>query len=422
MKKYHFLFILILIAINLFSQEKVVKHDGDGQKWINTLESGYIITSGRAESLELAQQQAIHNVKQSIVQSVAEHIKVNTSNKTTELNGDVNLFLNTYSADVKTESGNVPFLKGISLSKVEGWYWEKIKNTKTKAIFYRYYIRYPFSDSELNALIAAYQKNDRELTERLNTVFNIINNTTSLDEMLAANNNLREMNGIFKDQRKQQVRTGLAVFQSTIKSLAVVAVENNPGKMEVVLVSGTREFTVAKLPRVNSPCASVEEISSNEGTILITYNYDYCKVGSDQNYLEFYFSIGSVRIKDVVHFNVTAYKVEMSIKGKVQMELINNLAKLDISLKTTYNTAFTITRIELELPNDKLLIFEPLELFVDSKGTHQLKAGKSLSSKDLNYINNASFKSISGRIFYIQGNTQITSSYRFYKVDIIFDK
>jgi hypothetical protein len=422
MKKYYFFFICLSIAINVISQDKVVKYDGEGKHWINTLEPGYIITSGRAADLELAQQQAINNVKQSIVNSVAEHIKVTTTNNTTELNGEVNSFLNTYTSKVETESGDLSFLKGVSLSKSEGWYWEKIKNKETKAIFYRYYIRYPFSESELNVLIAAYQKNDRELTERLNTELSIIDNTGSLDELLAANNRLREMIDIFKDQRKRMVRIGLSVFKSTMQSLAVVAIENNPGIMKAVLLSGDRKFTVAKLPRVNSPCASVEEISSNEEALIITYNYDYCKVGSDQNYLEFYFSIGTIRIKDAVHFDVTAYKVEMSVNGKVQMRLINNLAKLDISLKTDYNTAFTISRIELDLPGNKLLVFDKLELQVNGKGTHQLKAEKALSSKELSRIDDTTLKLISGRIFYTQNNTHIENSFRFYKVGFILVK
>ena len=150
--------ILFLFAITLSTtaQEKVVQHDGDPGKWINTLEKGYIITSGRAAELEQAKQQAIENVRLYIVQSVAERVEVTTSHSTTELSGDVTSFLDTWKEDVATQSGNVPFLKGISLSKIDGWYWEKIKDKSTKAIFYRYHILYPFSERELNSLIAAY--------------------------------------------------------------------------------------------------------------------------------------------------------------------------------------------------------------------------------------------------------------------------
>jgi len=416
MKKVYFLLLLLAVATSAFAQEKTIKTDGNGRKWINTLEPGFIITSGRAGELELAKQQAIDNVKQTIVQSVAEHIQVSTTQETTELNGDVNSFLSTYNSEIKTESGDVPFLKGISISKAEGWYWEKVKNKSTKAIFYRFHIRYPFSDQELNALIAAYEKNDRELTDRLNKELSIIDLTNSLDEMLAANNRLREMTGIFKDQRQQKVRAGLAAFKATMQSLSVVPLDNHPGKMIVVLRSGQREFTVSKPPRVSSPCAGIEEVSDIEGGTLITYSYDYCTDGSDQNYLEFYYSIGSVRVKDIVRFNVTAYKVELSISGKIRLELINNLAKLTFSIKAAYSTSFNITRIELELPDNEQLVFEPLEINTEGKGMHNIRAEKALSPASLSLFNKANYKSVSGRIFYTQNDTQISGSYRFYKV------
>lgn len=417
MKKYYFVLLLIAFSTSSFAQEKVVKHDGDGRKWINTLEPGYIITSGRAGDIEMAKKQAIERVKQSIVQSVAEQIEVTSTQETTELNGDVNSFLNTYNSEIKTESGDVSFLKGISLSKAEGWYWEKVKNKNTKDVFYRFHIRYPFSNSELNSLIAAYEEYDSELTARLNKELSIIDQTNSLDEMLAAQTRLREMTDIFKDQRRQKVRAGLAAFKATMYSLAVIPIDNQPGKMTVVLKSGHREFTVSKLPRVNSPCAVIEEVSDTESGTLITYNYEYCNADGDQNYLEFYYTIGSVRVKDIVPFNVTAFKVEISIIGKIHLEFINNLAKLDASIKTAYNTSFTITRIALELPEEKQLIFEPLAIEIEGKGIHQVSSKKALNNSDLNNIKNTKSHTISGRIFYTQNNTRVSESYRFYKSD-----
>ena len=412
------IFVLLVFSISAFAQEKVQQREGDPGKWVNTLEKGYIITSGRAAELEQAKQQAIENVKLSIVQSVAERVEVTTVHSTTELSGDVTSFLDTWKEDVKTESGDVPFLKGISLSKVDGWYWEKIKDKSTKAIFYRYHIRYPFSDRELNSLIAAYEKNDRELTERLNNEINIIDYTTSLDEMVAAQNRLREMSGIFKDQRKQMVRAGLAAFKATMQTLSVVPVENHPGKMTVLLRSGDRIFTVAKDPRVSSPCAEILEVTNIEGETQVTYSYDYCRAGSDQNVLEFYYTLGAIRLKDDVRFDITAYQVELSMGGTIQLKLINNLAKLSIPVETAYNTAFTVTRIELELDKDLQLIFDQLEIPFTGKGTHQIQVEKALSPEVLEQLENDHPKKVSGRIFYTQDDTGIAGSFRVYKAGI----
>lgn len=409
--------LLFIITLSTVAQEKVVQREGDPGKWINTLESGYIITSGRAAELEQAKQLALDHVKLSIVQSVAERVEVTTVHTTTELSGDVTSFLDTWKEDVATESGNVPFLKGISMSKVEGWYWEKIKNKSSKQLFYRYHIKYPFSDQELNALIAAYEKNDRELTDRLENEIYIIDHTSSLDELVAAQSRLREMSGIFKDQRKQQVSAGLAAFKATMQTLSVVPLSNHPGEMIVLLKSGDRMFAVEKSPRVSSPCAEILEVTDIEGKTRVTYSYDYCRAGSDQNILAFYYTLGAIRLKDEVRFDITAYQVELSMGGTIQLNLINNLAKISIPVKTEYNTAFTITRIELEFENDFQLIFDDTQLLFAGKGIHHIQVEKALTSEYLEKLQAYPSKKVSGRIFYTQDDTDISGSYRIYKAE-----
>ena len=133
--------------------------------------------------------------------------------------------------------------------------------------------------------------------------------------------------------------------------------------------------------------------------------------------MELYFTIGSIRVKDKVRFDVTAYKVEMAIVGKVNLELIDNLVKLNISVKTTYSTSFNITRIELELPDNEQLIFDPLEREITGKGIHDVIAENALDYTELSQLKKVDTRTISGRIFFTQNNTQIAGSYRFYKID-----
>jgi len=421
MKTVTSLFMLLVIATSLFAQEKVVKHDGKGKSWINTIAKGFIITSGRAADLETAKHLALDNVKQDIVQSVADHIQVVSTQKTTELNGDVNSFLTSYNSEIKSESGDVSFLKGITLNKVEGWYWEKVKNKTDKSIFFRYYLKYPFSEQELNSLIAAYEKYDRDLTDMLNTELSIINNSNSLDEVFAANTRLQKLSGTFKDQRKQKLKSGLAVFKAIMQSLTVVPIDNSPGRMLVELKSGSREFIVSKTPRVSSPCAEILEVKNVENNILVNYNFDYCNPGNEQNYIEFYFSIGSTKIKDIVYFNVSTFIVELSVNGRIEIDLINNLAKISIPIFSTYSTPFIITDIELELPNNTIA-FDNLNFEINIKGQHIVKASKALGDSEVKAINSLGLKTISGRIYHSLDEESSSSSIRFYKADFVLVK
>lgn len=350
-------------------------------------------------------------MKEAIVRSVAEQVQTSTVQTTEELNGDVNSFLSTYSAQIKSESGDVPFLTGISESKVDDWYWEKIKDKKKHETYYRYHIRYPFPQSELNALVVAYEKYDRKLTDNLNRQLDTIGQTTSLEALFAAYTQLQGMSTLFKDNRKMLVKSGLNEFKSILKSLRVVPVENKPGSMTVQMRSGTRSFTIAQIPQVSSPCAETEKISADSGYITISYNYDYCKPGSEENYLKFRFSVGNMRLVDVAPFEITSQRVEMNVIGTVYLKMIGNLAKLEIPVKTKYGTEFQVTRIDLEFPSGIILTFENQYIMVSGKGSHILKTDIVLNEKQ--QLDITKHKIVSGRIYYKAGEN--TGSYRIYK-------
>ena len=124
-----------------------MERSGPRPKWVNGLEKEYIIVVGTGATIELAQQQALMAIKESIVEAVAVNVKTQTNIRTEELTNrnSVLLFLESFSSNTTSESAKVPFLQGISLAQAEGYYWEKIRSSD-KGIRYAYHIRYPFPD------------------------------------------------------------------------------------------------------------------------------------------------------------------------------------------------------------------------------------------------------------------------------------
>ena len=415
MKRVFFFLLILIISSRIEAQEKIIEKSGKMPSWVNTLESGFIITSAQQPKLEDAKQKALNNIKEEIVRSVADHIRVKTEINTRELSGDVNSFLETYQSTVTSESGDVPFLQGISLNKVSGWYWEKIKDKVNKKVFYQYYIKYPFTEFELNELIDAYKRQDRELTERLNTQLVVIDNTTSLDELILAHRQLTEMTTLFKDQRKYKVRAGIASFRGLLQNMRVSPIENIPGKMIVVLQSGNRVFIASGNPKVSSPCAEIfEVVSTLEGT-LITYNYEYCLAGSDENTIDFLFVHGNLRLKDRVRFDVTKNKVDFYVSGPIVIVEQGDKLSLRFVLKSKFETPFTISRIELEQGENTFLVFDKLTQSVKGSGEHTILAQKNIVLTDGQNQLLKDADTISGRVFFTIDETGIKDSYRVYK-------
>ena len=57
-------------------------------------------------------------------------------------NDEITEFVDTYSSSTDVKAATVPFVQGISLSKVEEFYWEKLQDKKTKQVYYDYSIKY----------------------------------------------------------------------------------------------------------------------------------------------------------------------------------------------------------------------------------------------------------------------------------------
>ncbi len=149
MKKIIFLFISIFIisTIALTAQKTKVleKSSRKAPEWVNALVKDYIIVVGSGESIESAQSNALLKIKERIITSIAENVQTSSEYYRGEksVNG-VSNFVENFETSTKTKSADISFIKGISLNKVEDFYWEKV--SEDGRIRYYYHIKYPFSE------------------------------------------------------------------------------------------------------------------------------------------------------------------------------------------------------------------------------------------------------------------------------------
>ncbi|MEG2318129.1 MAG: hypothetical protein RSB85_04735 [Rikenellaceae bacterium] len=146
---------IISISISATAQVKIV--DRSAKKapvWYGGAQSEYIITSSEASSLERAKEMVMENVRKQIIQAVALNVKESTaSNISQTSNGsDIVNFLDSFTSSSSTQSANLPFLKGVSPSKIEDFYWEKRFNKSTGETSYIYSIKYPLPRLELKKM------------------------------------------------------------------------------------------------------------------------------------------------------------------------------------------------------------------------------------------------------------------------------
>ncbi|MDR0711718.1 MAG: LPP20 family lipoprotein [Prevotellaceae bacterium] len=289
MKKILFTINLIAIALATSAQQKVVEADGKKPAWAkNLMETGYIIAQGEGASLNEAQQEALLLVKQEIVRSVAEQI---ISVSTRSLQEDGKHVTEAYSQSVTAKASKVPFLQGISVSKVENSYWEKLRDKPSKKEFYRYYVKYPFSAAQLGRLVAEFKEEDQKITQRINDLEASLSQVESVEQIDAAVDELGRLTLSIEDNRKEKAALLQSRYRALYESISLVEVEHTLGKIVYRLMLGEQPLKTSRKPQAKSACASITQISIGDA-LSITYRYDGC-YADIENFIDVLYRFGN---------------------------------------------------------------------------------------------------------------------------------
>ncbi len=380
MKKYLLLVVAIITTAGIsLSQDKVIQKSGKQPKWVNNLEKDFIITVGRGATSQEAQQNALTMVKERIVSSVAENVKAKTEIKKEEANynNNISVFLEKFASSTTTESGKVPFLQGISLSKVEEFYWEKLQSKDKKEYFY-YHLKYPFPEFEMQKLVSDYKMRDNDLTRQLEDLIAQAESVETVEQMEKNIGELRVLTDYFMDGRKNQAELGITRYNSLLASIELVEVESSLGELKYSLRLGTKTITTVKKPITKSECARITSTINNQDHWLIKFDYANCYEDPENNIFvkyrfgntdvqkKFYFDISAKKAGIFVnvpfHFTTTA-KGETTVDGSI----------IDLTIVSKYDAAFTIEKVIIEFKGLTPVIIDGINQTFSGKGNHDLK-------------------------------------------------
>lgn len=400
--------ILISISVFGFSKEKIVDRSGKEPKWLNDLKEGYIITSAKSDDIETAKDKCILRVKEQIVNSISENVRSKTELNTSEVtvNKQISTFLESYSSSTKGETGKTDFVQGISITKVEDFYWEKIMDTETKKYWYRYHIKYPFSAKEMDDLVASYKMKDAELSFQLSKVINQIPQMQSVEEISAGISTLSSLKGSFVDMRSDQATTGIAQLAAMLENMEFVTVSHNVGQLEYALQYKDRVITYGKTPKVTSECATINNVKSIEDRVVISYNSDYCIAQDPNNGIDVVYKVGRYKMQNRFRFDASDGKVQLDVKDKIKIQRGENLT-ISIAVSSKFDNPFTITKIELDLTGTGLGLND-INQKCAGKGVFMVKVN---SSKNLDSPETGM---TSGTIYYKSEKTGEMGRQRFY--------
>ena len=294
-------FSFLAVASVSAQQYKVVeKSDKKAPVWYESSEADYLVASAVDADMEAARQKCLESVRRQIIQAVAQNVEFSekTLLKQTTGNGDeITEFINTYTAEGSVQAASVPFLKGISLSKVQGSYWEKRQDKATKAITYAYAIRYPFPKSELNALVREFDRRDQEMESKLAELEGKMNRMQSVEEIDQTINQLQPVVAYFFDKtRKERAQGVLNGYRKLSTYVSVEGKKSGNNAYTMWLNLQGRKITASALPSLKSNCASQLQAVVKGQDVVVTYDNIDC-LENEENFIEAIFRLDGKVLK-----------------------------------------------------------------------------------------------------------------------------
>ncbi len=283
----------ILVAVVLFvpamnAEMKVVERSAKkAPAWLGSATEGYIVSMVEAPTLAEARQRAEQDVAAQMVLSVARNVSTGSSNVSSETvhNGDVESS-DSYSSTTAIRGANLPFLKGISLSKADDVYWVKLRDKKSGAERYEYYVKYPFFRVEQQQLIAEFDDYDSGKAAELSALEEGIATVDSPDAIADAVAALDALGAyFFDDVRAAKVKSLRARYKDLGKSIAMTGTFTGPKTLLVSFELNGHAFRMSAPLKAVSNCASDIQVRQHDGAYRVTFSTDDC-LEDEENYID----------------------------------------------------------------------------------------------------------------------------------------
>ncbi|MCM1066111.1 MAG: plethodontid receptivity factor PRF [Muribaculaceae bacterium] len=386
MKKLMLILAAALMAVAATAETKVLERSAKkAPDWISTAAEGYIVAAVEAPSIAEARTRAEHDIASQMVMAVARNISSSYTNESSEITTNAGVdSRDSYSSTVAVQGANLPFLKGISLSKAEDIYWVKVRDKGTKAEYYQYYVKYPFFRVEQQALIAEFEKYDAVKEAELEALEVEIDTVDSVDAIKGAIGRLEALQSYFFDKvRAAKVKALIARYRELTKSVSMSGAFADGRTLIVSFSLADHPFKVYGQLKATSNCAGDIQVVPSQGAYKVTFNSEYC-LDDEENYIEVSTRVDGRKFAGKYAISAAAGasdRFAVTPTGKVvltadstdtEARTVSNI-NIRLSLNNRGGSAFGVKSLELELPTlGSPVIIDNIDAVYTSKGIVQL--------------------------------------------------
>ncbi len=366
------LFLLLALALVEPAAAKIKVVESSSKEppawYIGAVQDAIITSAMSTVSVDDAKQNAVSQIRVKVVESIAQNINYSAFSKIEQKSGDENSFSDEFKQALLLNTAKLPFISGISESKISEFYWQVTQDTKSKIFSYTYSLKYPLPQDELKAFIAQFEAIDKqkvEQLERLESDYSYIADVADIGEAI---NECAELDTYFFDrERRAKVATVRGRYSSLYDRITSVTSDEELGRAMIVLRIGDKPISSSQKPYARYDRDAITNLSivPCEGGFEVSYDTKYCQ--RDIPYvINLSIPIGGRRLSHQITFTkehdddpgqvkiapqgvvtLTAQDIKEGSIGGVQIEM-------DIQAKGLQaNESITVTTVVLTLPDLK---------------------------------------------------------------------
>lgn len=436
-----FNFYILFFIFSSCKTEKLLESSKESRpNWVYGLENGYLIIEGVGQNHDEAKRKAYTALKEKIVESIAVNVSSNVKIDVNEqIVNDLSYYKENTTVSTNISSDFLMALKGVSLTKANDFYWEKIKDRKKKQNFIHYHVKYPFSSNDLNKLIGDWEQLDKQLTSDIQLIEQQSQKTKSVHELIMLQKQISQLEKVFNEPKKTQAALVKTRIDKMLGDLKFEEKSHIPGQLILKIVSSNKSFIAEKDLQFESSCAKLIGINYSEidEHYIVSYDADFCSHSSNES-----IEISSENNNEVLQFrtNILENKnlAKISLNGQIKLgNLKYETQKWLIPIRSLNNIGFKIMRVEITIERNTNKFLSELSKKGNVQSYIKQEINKSFSGKaDFeiefesikqntefeNFIGTILNSSInytaSGKIYYKTDGLENETIYRFEKVPL----
>lgn len=343
--------LIIVLAIGSSCGPKVIIETPgfDEPEWIYGIEKGYFIGKGTGKDHVEAKDAALENVIYKISAAIAQHASSNSKLDIYNRNRDNNIQSGESFEVEQVKKTYSHILNGIRLEKSQDYFWRKrIVDGKVEVT---YYIKYPFSEEELQTEIKEWEVIFQEQRQFIDSLLSRPLKFDCAEDAIHEIELLDNIDVDFNDVINSRIDTRKKNIATWLSHLRIILIKNDLGEVRFEVRHGVNSVRLQGYPSISGHGVNVQSIQQIGRQWSV--KFDLGELESAKMII--CIPIQGFKITEVIHVLAMNQSIKVRIGDQISIRALSfenyhvGWARIQIPIHLLNNSYLTVEQIQISV-------------------------------------------------------------------------